>query len=84
MFKLEIYKKEIQITDRKLISHFKNIIQNDPELREQFFKIMMSTFEKNGDYDEQFGGWAEGEPEVLIVNIPISLYPTRARVISEV
>lgn len=76
MFRLDNTEKTIQITDSKMITHFRDYIDNDPELRNQFFKTVLRTLEERGDFHDQYG-WPEVQPECLIVNIPISLYPSR-------
>lgn len=78
MFNLSLNETEIQLNNSGFMKKITDIIEKDENLRKEFYENIWRTLEADGKYVDECG-WTEGEPDRLIVNIPIAVYYTYDR-----
>jgi hypothetical protein len=67
----------VNVTDSIVINKIKEYIANNPELQKDIERALFDHFFSTDAIWNPVDGWYKDQPDCIVLNIPLSVYPKR-------
>lgn len=67
----------VNVTDSVVINKIKEYVANNPELQKDIERALFDHFFSTDAIWNPVDGWYKDQPDRIVLNIPVSVYPKR-------
>lgn len=76
MINFNLNQMTIKVTDPALIKSFQDWVNSNSDIQTEITRVLATHFEGN-DLWSADDGWTQAQPDRIVLDIPISVYPVR-------